>query len=86
MVPEQPALDFQALFESAPGLFLVLREVVKGRGSMLRRLQGMRPGLKVLCMSGYTGGAAEALGLMEAGFAFMQKPVMPDALLSSWTR
>jgi signal transduction histidine kinase len=59
------------------------------------RLRERRPNLRVLCMSGYTDEAVmrhSGLGALprngnpsglwtEAGFAFLQKPLVPDALL-----
>jgi two-component system cell cycle sensor histidine kinase/response regulator CckA len=37
--------------------------------------------VKVLFMSGYTGDAIVHHGVLDAGLAFLQKPIMPDALL-----
>jgi DNA-binding response OmpR family regulator len=46
-----------------------------------QRLQGLRPRVKVLYMSGYAGGAAEYQGSLPAGQWFLQKPFSLDALL-----
>jgi CheY-like chemotaxis protein len=62
---------------------LVLTDVVmphmRGRelASQLRRL---RPGIKVLFMSGYDDPAEGTLGTREAGTGFIQKPFTPDEL------
>ncbi len=45
------------------------------------RLQALRPNVKVLYMSGYTGTAAEHHGPLEARHAFIHKPFGLDALL-----
>ena len=41
----------------------------------------MRPGLKVLYMSGYTDDAILHHRVAEPGIALLQKPLTPDALL-----
>jgi DNA-binding NtrC family response regulator len=44
------------------------------------RLTKLRPGLRVLYMSGYTGGVVDAHVLPD-GMAFLRKPFTPDRLL-----
>jgi two-component system, cell cycle sensor histidine kinase and response regulator CckA len=44
------------------------------------RLLATRPGLKVLCMSGYTDDSIVRHGVLQSGVAFIQKPVTPDSL------
>jgi PAS domain S-box-containing protein len=64
-------------------LHLLLTDVVmphiNGRQLYLE-LARLRPGLKVLYMSGYTGGAIAHLGELEAEAAFLQKPFPPEVL------
>jgi CheY-like chemotaxis protein len=45
------------------------------------RLTSMRPGLRVLYFSGYAGRAILHHGILDSGVAFVQKPIMPEALL-----
>ena len=40
----------------------------------------LRPEIKVLYISGYTDRAIVHKGLLEPGFAFMEKPFTPDSL------
>jgi two-component system cell cycle sensor histidine kinase/response regulator CckA len=40
----------------------------------------VRPGIKVLCMSGYTDDSVFRHGLLEPGVAFLQKPATPVVL------
>ncbi|MGC4086771.1 MAG: ATP-binding protein [Polyangiaceae bacterium] len=63
---------------------LVLTDVIMPEMSgtqLIERLRQLRPELKVICMSGYTGEAALRHGIIEAGIAFVQKPLTPEALL-----
>jgi two-component system, cell cycle sensor histidine kinase and response regulator CckA len=46
------------------------------------RLMRLRPGLIVLYMSGYTDHALLHGGVLEQGTAFLQKPFLPQALIS----
>ncbi|HWP34371.1 MAG TPA: response regulator, partial [Thermodesulfobacteriota bacterium] len=63
---------------------LVLTDLVMpgGRGSeVAQRLAALRPGLRVLYMSGYTARGVVHHGLLEAGTAFLAKPFAPADLL-----
>jgi two-component system, cell cycle sensor histidine kinase and response regulator CckA len=45
------------------------------------QLYRLRPGLKVLCMSGYTDYAIARTGILRESVAYLQKPFTPDALV-----
>ncbi len=64
-------------------LHMLLTDVVmphmNGR-QLYSQLAAHRPGLKVLYMSGYTGGAIAHLGELEPEAAFLQKPFPAEAL------
>jgi two-component system cell cycle sensor histidine kinase/response regulator CckA len=47
---------------------------------LAERASSLRPGLKVLYMSGYTEHASARNGVLEAGAAFLQKPLTPGGL------
>ncbi|MCU0680836.1 MAG: ATP-binding protein [Polyangiaceae bacterium] len=47
---------------------------------LARRLGRSRPGLKILCMSGYTDEAVIRHGALDPGIAFIQKPFTPESL------
>jgi CheY-like chemotaxis protein len=48
---------------------------------LAQRLARLRPGTKVLFMSGYTGFLDEPLGIPGGNTAFLQKPFAPDGLV-----
>jgi two-component system cell cycle sensor histidine kinase/response regulator CckA len=64
-------------------IHLLLTDVVMPQMSgpeLAKRLLRERPGIKVLCMSGYTDDALVRHGALEAGIAYLQKPITPDRL------
>jgi PAS domain S-box-containing protein len=70
--------------ESYPGtIHLLLTDIVMPQMSgptLAERLLAIRPGVKVLCMSGYTDDALVRHGAMDAAIAYLQKPFTPEKL------
>jgi signal transduction histidine kinase len=67
----------------AEPIHLLLTDVVMPHMSgpeLARRLLASRPDMKILCMSGYTDDSIIRHGLVEADFAYLQKPVTPASL------
>jgi two-component system cell cycle sensor histidine kinase/response regulator CckA len=64
-------------------IHLLLTDVVMpqmGGSELAQHVATMRPGTRVLFMSGFTDDAIVRHGILDAGLAFIQKPFTPDAL------
>jgi CheY-like chemotaxis protein len=84
VVDARDAEEALLLCESQGTAFdLIIADVVMPEMSgpeLAKRLIERRPGAKVLCMSGYTDDAVVNHGALEAGVAFLQKPITPEKL------
>jgi PAS domain S-box-containing protein len=78
------AREALTLCDGASGrIDMILTDVVMPQVSgaeLVTRLAKMRPGIKVLFMSGYTGSAIAQHGVLEEGVHFIQKPFSPGEL------
>jgi len=75
--------DAVLVAERHAGRIVVVSDVVMpylvGR-QLVERLAAVRPGMKVLFLSGHTDDAVIRHGVLEADYAFLQKPFTPTAL------
>jgi signal transduction histidine kinase len=70
--------------EQADRIALVLSDVImpkKNGKEAYMQIREMRPGVKVLFMSGYTADIIESKGILAEGIPFLSKPLIPNQLL-----
>jgi two-component system, cell cycle sensor histidine kinase and response regulator CckA len=80
---EDPGEALRLCEQEAGRIHLVLTDVVMPNSNgreLANRLKRLRPGIKVLFMSGYTGQVVEGHGVVWEGGEFIQKPFSPEEL------
>jgi two-component system cell cycle sensor histidine kinase/response regulator CckA len=77
--------DALRIYEANPGgIDLVLTDIimpVMGGPELIERLRALRPGLRVLFMSGYAERAFASNGAMPSGTGFVEKPFTVETLM-----
>ena len=83
ITPSNPTEAAQVCEQHEGPIHLLLTDVVMPTMSgpqLAEHVAFLRPGLKVLYMSGYTDNAIVPHGILEEGIPFLQKPFTPDSL------
>ncbi len=83
LVAQQGEEAIRLCIEDAKEIHLLLTDVVMpgaGGKEVANRLSSLRPGIKVLFMSGYTDEAIVHHGVLDSDVKFIQKPFSPAAL------
>jgi signal transduction histidine kinase/ActR/RegA family two-component response regulator len=85
LAANRPRAALETANSHAGAIDLLLTDVVMpemGGSELARALTQRRPEVKVLYMSGYTDNAIVHHGVLDAGTAFLEKPIHPDTLLA----
>jgi CheY-like chemotaxis protein len=87
VVEASNGLDALRLIENASDrIDLVVTDVVMPRMNgreFATEAERVKPGIRVLYMSGYTDGTIARHGVLESGIAFLQKPIVPTVLIDT---
>jgi signal transduction histidine kinase/CheY-like chemotaxis protein len=74
----------QQFTEHAGSLSLFLSDVImpkKNGKAAYEQIRAVKPGIKVIFMSGYTADIIQSKGIISDGIPFLPKPIFPDQLL-----
>jgi two-component system, cell cycle sensor histidine kinase and response regulator CckA len=83
LLATEPALALEIATGYAHPIHLLLSDMVLQTAhgvDLARQISRLRPGIKMLFVSGYTGAPTPGQPFLEPGVAFLEKPFAPEAL------
>ena len=84
VITAENGVDAVEAYKAHPGIALLILDVImpgKNGKEVFAEIQGLRPGIRALFMSGYTANIIHKKGILDSATEFISKPFSPNAFL-----